>query len=176
MKYRLLLTILFICSFGAVSFAQDQNIVVNISLENTNLFGRKVIPVKVRIINKSENLLNTETLTYLTFYFSVCSINDICESWKEKYIALAEIPEKRLKKDESFDFEIDLTDLYWMNAISSIRDFDAPKNFVTIPSENRFFYAIVSVFDKHLKSEGSLQSIPIYKNFPSNQILTIMEP
>lgn len=174
MKHKILFVVLAICCFTSASFSQNQKIEVNISMEDTNLFGRKDLPVKVKITNKAEDDLDTKTLKLIKFCFFkrlTCSEPGILG---DKYIAFTGIPQKLLKKDESFEFEVNLKDLHWKDEILSGRDLDAPKNFATIPIINRILEVVISVYSHSIFLNG--MNIPINKSFLSNQIFTTLKP
>ena len=172
MKYKVLFAVL--AAFLLVTNSFAQNVEVSVSMENKNLWGRKDFPVKVKITNKAEDNLDTKILKGISFCFSKRLKFNEYGKRGEKYTAFAEIPQKLIKENESFEFEVNLSDLYWADEVSSSRNLKSPKNLSTIPVENRIFYAVVRVFTDDLNLKE--MTIPISNSFASNQILTTFKP
>src|SRR5687767_8282 len=120
MKVKYLFLVLISVLFSSNLFGQDFK--VEISLDNANFGSIKTLnPLKVKITNKSEKTLNTKDLLPLRFYFSKCPQTKSCDTREDNLTASAKLEEKTLGKGESFEFQINLADLYWSDPISSVR-------------------------------------------------------
>jgi hypothetical protein len=136
----------------------------------------KEIPVRVEITNKAEESLKTEGLGVVQFRFSKCLTPGNCHSSQDSYIASSRIPAKLLREGQSFEFEVNLAELHWMDPISSYIDTNFPKNFASaIPSENIYFQASVSLPKGFKTDESTKQKIPVNKSFYSNTMTVAIE-
>jgi hypothetical protein len=170
MKLKILMLAVLFSLFSIVSFAQEINFDIQISL-NQEIFreNNKNIPVKILITNKAEQELDTSKLGSINFYFSKCPKIKACYSRGDLFISSDKVGSKILKKDESFEFETNLADLYWVDASSSMLDLNKLKNLNKVPSGNKYFYADIKIFDKYYE-EKELK-IPTFKSFKSNEII-----
>ncbi|MBX7169706.1 MAG: hypothetical protein K1X72_02040 [Pyrinomonadaceae bacterium] len=160
-------------------FAQELKFDFDISL-NQNIFWAKDknIIAKISITNKSEQILDTSKLNGLAFYLSKCPKvrYQFCSTHGENFVSSVKIKSKFLKKDESLEFEVSLADLYWIDAISNSIDFKYPKNLNKVPISNKYFYGVISVFEKYLEVKDFPSKIPISKPFFSNEIVQKTTP
>jgi hypothetical protein len=172
MKSKFLFIILAIGSFSVFSFAQERNFTVEISLKDNNRWtiGKDNL-AKVKITNKSEQVLNTKDLKSLNFYLSRCPRVKKCATREDIYVAYSGIEAKNLKQNESLEFQANLTDLYWKPAISSSIDFKYPNNFKAVPFINKYFFADIKIFDKYLELENQSIEIPINNSYESNEVI-----
>ncbi len=120
MKFKFLIVILIIGFFTASSFAQEKDFGIQISLKESVIWrNAKNIPLKVKVTNKSAKDFNTSELKGI--YFSL-SRNSKTEK-SNLFAADAKIPVQNLKENDSFEFEVNLADLYWQDAKSAFFDF-----------------------------------------------------
>lgn len=175
MKLKYLSLILLLLLFTVNSFGQ-KDFTVEISLENANFWSKdKLNPLEVKITNKSEEVLNTKDFKSFTLYFSKCSKSETCNISGDKFVAYSGIKEKKLKKDEKLEFNVNLADFYWMNASSSNMDFSQPKNIWVVPISNKYFYTDVAIFDGYSEIGNSGKTL-LYKRYESNEIIFETRP
>ncbi|MEP6903609.1 MAG: hypothetical protein ABJA66_17935 [Actinomycetota bacterium] len=164
MKLRFLFLLLATTVFSTFSFAQDKNIAIEISLKDLKILTtNKNVPVKIKITNKSEQILNTGDLGDLFLYFSKCRKVEMCYRQGDLLFGIVKIKSKTLKKDKSLEFESNLSDLIWIDELSSYR-YDR-KNFETIPAENIYFYAAIPT-----RKDVLPKGVRLPEDFLSNQI------
>ena len=156
--------------FSANVFSQEQKISVEIFLQETAIRKTsKSVPVKVKITNMSDQIVNTADFGGIGFYFSKCPQAKKCQTRTDVYVAGKEFKSESLKKYQALEFEVNLADLYWSDLISNIFDTTMPKNLFTVPSANKYFFANVRIPIESLKVEG-IGEIPRNKSFESNEI------
>lgn len=176
MKAKGLFVALLIGLFSIISNAKE-NIELEVSFkENKVDMASTNIPVNMKIVNKSEQILDLEKLRGISFYFKRCSKIITCGVRGDLYLASAKLESRKLNKDEVYEFEINLADLYWKDAILSTIDLNYPKNFTEVPRTNKYFHAVIQVFDKNIKLDNYPSEIPIYKKFESNEVKVEFEP
>ena len=174
MKFKSLFLILAVCFFSGSSFAQAKKFNIEISMpDNYWLTLKNNTPVKVKITNKSERELNTEQIAGISFYFSKCPQISKCGKRGDKFVAHSEVENKGLKKDASFEFEVNIADLYWMDAVSGNTNLNEkePKNFEIISSDNKYFYAVVKTRSKYLNEKVMPGKSYNYESYESNEII-----
>jgi Mor family transcriptional regulator len=170
MKLKILFLIVLV--FSAKIYAQqEQKITVEISLKETTLRKlAKNIPVKVKITNMSDQIFNTADIGGIEFYFSKCPQTKKCKRLDDLYSASDAIKNKRLKKYQSLETEINLADLYWTDPILSVFDTSFPKNIDMVPNVNKYFFADVKIPKGTAKIDDISGEILLNKSFESNEI------
>ena len=165
MKLKLLFLVFIFNFLSIVSFAQEKNIEIQVSLKSPAIETKsKNVPVKIKITNKSEQILDTEDLGNLVLYFSTCRQDDeMCYRLGGLLSASVEIKSTKIKKNKSIEFEANLSDLVWGSILSSFRS--SEKNFYTISKENKYFYAALPT-RKNVLPDGTR----LADDFLSNQI------
>jgi hypothetical protein len=155
----------FIFNFLSVTaFPQERNVEIQISLKSETIVTKsKNVLVKIKVINKSEQILNTEELGKIFLYFSKCHKDEMCYRQGDLLFAGVEIKPKKLKQNKSVEFESNLSSLTWQDNISSFRF--QKNNFKMISAENIYFYAAIP--RKNVLPDGS--RLP--EDFQSNQII-----
>jgi hypothetical protein len=117
------------------------------------------------------------------FYLSKCVLGERCEENKDTYASFIKIPYKTIAENKSFEFKVNLADLYWKDAKIYPAHVKNIKNFKTIPSENIYFYAQIKALEGYkMKNHGPrynkagkltrvlVRKTPIYKIVSSNVI------
>ncbi len=182
MKFKLL--VLFIFVFSVSVFPQEMNYEIETYLEDTAIEkSSSEINARVIIKNKAEETLLTSRLQRLYFHFSKCPIETVCKKSGDIYTASAQIPFKKIREDKSFEFTVNLADLFWMEGSISHFSAENKKNFSVIPKDNIYFYAGTKTLDGYKKknkgplydSNGKLirvvvKKTPIYKEINSNVV------
>ena len=164
-----------ILSFLSIS-AQEREFEIEISVEETGIArSSKEVPVKISIKNKSDEVLKTDGLKTIHFFFSKCVLGIVCKEKEHTYSAFSAIPPKRIKAGETFEFEINLADLYWKNADGNTFYREDRKNFEDVPLENIYFYARqLSLIGYEKSGDGGLDKIPVYDYTDSNVINVVL--
>lgn len=174
---------------GVVSTsAQNRDYEIEISLENSIVSQTsKKIPVKVTIKNNAELALKTTGLNNIHFYFSKCIVGSVCYREGDIYTSFAKIPSKEIREAASFEFEINLADLYWKDVKSTGTNTEIIKNFNKIPRANVFLYAGIRTLKGYkVKNSGQANSgrkpaskvasrIPVYKTVYSNVVIVTLK-
>lgn len=176
MKLKILFFALMISVFSIVSFAQEKSFELEITLGKTTFsVNERKVPVVVKITNLSDMELDTILLDEISFYFSRCSKNRVCDKHGDIFSASARIKSATLKKNGSVEFEVELADLYWNDLNPREGDVSGATNLTLIPATSRFFYARIKLLDKYIQKENNPTPIPVYKIFGSNEIEVSIE-
>src|SRR5262249_41406807 len=97
--------------------------------------------------------------------------NDADDCRKEDCF-MADIPvAKRIKNDEPFYDETDLTDLYWKNVIHSGDDLKRPKNLFTEVPPGKYYLSAEFLYEDGVKTAGK----PRTSRVVSNKIAVILK-
>lgn len=169
MKLKVLFLIVLL--FSVNIYAQEQKITVEISLKETTLRRlAKNIPVKVKITNMSDQIINTADFGGIEFYFSKCPQAKKCKRRDDVYSASDAVKGKKLRKYQSLETEVNLADLYWTDPILSVFDTSFPKNIFTVPNVNKYFFADVKLSNGSVKVDGVSGAVLLNKSFESNEI------
>jgi hypothetical protein len=152
-------------------YSQEQKITVEVSFKETILRKlAKSVPVKVKITNMSDQIVNTADFGGIGFYLSKCPQAKKCETRDDVYFAGSAVKGEKLKKYQSLETEINLADLYWQDLILSTFDTSLPKNLFTVPTANKYFFADVKIAKGTVKVEGVPREVPLSRSFESNEI------
>jgi hypothetical protein len=175
MMRRILLMIaatLVLLALASDAFSQvnADNLSLSISANKTTFTPGQKAKVRARVENKTGQILKTDTIS-VSFNLSVygkdlgkCRFPDCFVS----DFALG----KKIENGGTFEFEVDLTDLYWNNLIASGIDFRRPKNmFKVIPSGDYHLFMAFQFPDEKNSTEGDPRTITI----TSNEILIKMQ-
>lgn len=164
--------VLLILMLAVNSFAQSEIFTVDISLKENNWWKIGINNLlTVKVINKSEQILDTKKFEYLTLYFSKCSKIEWCVGQEDKFVSYPAIERKLLKKNELLEFEINLADLYWSGMNSSFIDMKHPKNISIIPFLNKYLYADVAILRVDSNKKEKSSRCPLYDRYESNEIV-----
>ncbi len=175
MKFRFLIIFSLVVFCCSAILAQERNYELEISLEETAISkGAKEIPVKFTITNRADEVLKTSGLMTVHFFFSKCELGAVCREKESTFSAYSEIPTKLINSNESFEFEVNLADLYWNSRDGNVFYKEDIKNFNMIPAENIYFYARqLSLVGYEESGNGSQEKIPIYDYTDSNMIIVV---
>lgn len=155
------LTILFF--LPANIFAQARTDAFTLSISAKQAAGS---PFKIKVRGKIENKSGKKVKLYgVSFdfrsrYKTQCTLGDCLSAgytFQHK---------KSLKKGESIEFEVDLSDLSWSDPISSTYDFSEPKS--SPPLGRGSYYLFMAL---HLPAENSTKQDPRTIIIKSNEIL-----
>jgi len=164
--------------------AQERKYDIAVYIEETSISKTsRQIPVKVTITNNAERTLSTKALNNIHFFFSKCLLGAPCDEDKDIYASFIKIPPKNIRENKSFEFTVNLANLFWKDAKIDPLHSKNIKNFKIVPLENIYFYAGIKSLEGYRKKnfgprydkDGKLirvvvQSIPIYKVVNSNII------
>jgi hypothetical protein len=141
--------------------AQQRNYEIQVFLDQT-IFSKnsETLRAKVTIKNKAERDLRTAGLKNVRFFFSKCLLGTPCERNDDTFVSFAEIPARKIRENKSFQFEVNLADLYWKDAKINPNYTENIKNFKAVPNENIYFYAGIKTLEGYkTKNFG-----PVYRN------------
>jgi hypothetical protein len=172
---RAIWTILLVCLASPLNvYARQSGLEISIALEETKFVATNLnAPLKIKITNKTAQIVNTEKLPGILFYFSKCrAVGENCPAApKNTYVGGVDIKPKILKKDAFVEFEVNLTELSWNDAHAPVLDFSRLGTMSLIPEGAYFFYAEIRVFDKTAKPNET----PRFTRFLSNEIEVKLE-
>jgi hypothetical protein len=153
----------------ALSQAQADAFSLSISAEQDAAYPY-MIKVRGKIENKSGE---TASLDGVTFNFRKKHVTDYgsCHRGECLIAGYAFKSEKSLKQGESIEFEVDLSDLYWTDAISSTIDLRQPKGAPPVGGRNQYLFMAL-----HLPAENSTRDDPRTIIIKSNEILMHFRP
>ncbi|HEY0459510.1 MAG TPA: hypothetical protein VGC97_10265 [Pyrinomonadaceae bacterium] len=141
---------------------EEENPALQISLKDAAIQTKSEnVPVKIKVTNKSKQILNTEDLGTLFLYFSKCR-EEMCYRSQDLLYAVVGIKSQKLRANESIEFESNLSDLIWNDNLSSN---DIGEKIYKIPKENIYFYAAIPT-RKNVLPDG----VRLPEDFLSNQI------
>jgi hypothetical protein len=167
-KFAVVFSIIIICLTG--TSAQDRNAEIEVSMDETSISTRSTTTiVNVKITNKADEVLKTEGLGNINFYFSRVFTEKTIRSLGDVFEAKTNIPAKILRNNETFEFKVNLYDLYWFDSMSGFIDPKKP-NLNEVPSENIYFSANIKLLDKYEYNSSAKRKLPVYKYFRSNTI------
>ncbi|NNE98156.1 MAG: hypothetical protein HKN25_03960 [Pyrinomonadaceae bacterium] len=186
MKFMLLaiFPVLVFCTFLAP--AQERNFEIEVSFEDKIISKvSKETLVRVKITNKADEPLNLSGIETIHFFFSKCVLGVVCKEDKHTYSAFASIPSRspsdpdnprQLRKNRSFEFDVDLADLYWKDAKGNTFYREDKKNFSVVPNENVYFYARqLSLIGYEKSGDGTIGKVPVYNYTDSNVINVVLD-
>ena len=164
--------------------AQERKYEIAVYLGETSISKTsKYIPVKVTITNEAKRTLRTRALNNIHFFFSKCILGAPCNENKDIYASFIKIPPKNIRENKSFEFTVNLANLFWKDAKIDPLHSKNIKNLKIVPPENIYFYAGIKSLEGYKKkdfgpkynNDGKLvrvvvQQIPIYKVVSSNVI------
>jgi hypothetical protein len=149
MNLKFLFLLLSVCLFSTVANGQEKKLNVEVALSEMTIWTiSKDVSVKVKITNTSERVLDKKEIGDIVFMFSKRAKNALVYVG-EMYLASGKLKSKKLKPGESFEDKINLADLYWSDAASSIMDLTFSKNFIGIASADYHFFARVISFESN---------------------------
>src|SRR5947209_5676428 len=120
---------LFIVPLSALSQPRADAFNLSISVEQTTLHPPQNTKVKAKIENNSGRAVNLSDLRSVFFNLTRHSKNVEECRWGDCFLAGFPVNgNHKLMNGESFEFTVDLSDLYWKDMISSQYDFREPKN------------------------------------------------
>ncbi|HEX7723549.1 MAG TPA: hypothetical protein VF397_15420 [Pyrinomonadaceae bacterium] len=122
-------------SSGALAQTVSKDIAVSISSSNTSFTSYAETIVKTKIINQTGQTIKIESsqairimMTHPRRYMDCHRLDCFAANYSPGQSV-------SIPNGESFEFEVNLADLYWNDVISAVQDFHRPKNmFRALPS------------------------------------------
>lgn len=168
MKLKLLFLLLVL---SANCFARSENIKIEISIKENNwwkISAKNLLEISVT--NLSDISLDKK-VENVRLVFSKCPTAKRCNVRGDNFTTNANFENRTLPKNEIYKFVVDLTDLYWVDPVSSSYDFSQPKNFEVVPFSNNLLYADVIISTNDSTSNSDTLKSQTYKTYKSNEIV-----
>ena len=154
----------------AFSQVNADNLSLSISTDKTTFTAGQKAKVRAKIENNTGQVLTTDTFS-VSFNLSING-KDLGErSCSDCYVSEF-VPGKKIKNGETFEFTVDLADLYWNKLIAGFVDLKRPKNmFKIIPAGEYHLFMEYGFPDEKHSTKGDPRTITI----KSNEILIKMK-
>lgn len=169
-------SVLLLFCLVTLSAAQERKFDIVFTLDGTSSrIDRKDAGATAKIINRSEEYLDTSTLPELNVYFSACQPSFPSCLDSSLYFATVEIPRARIAENDWVEFAIPLSDLEWIQGPYRRGSASYFKTDLSgVPKTNIFLYADVKIPDGFVSgSDGSRK--PKYRESVSNVVIATFE-